>query len=340
MSQPNQDSLFPNESAKAQAKLSNLRFIQQTEKRANKEDGVLGPCLNAYLQHASEVVGSPEQLLDNLTKWLIEAKDETEALIRDKMIKKWADNPENIQSSITNSMRRSAGSNYQSLVSFALAKFLVETNSAWYVQQPVPVELRQALTITFTANVDEPQQETESTEVLEVATPLNNDEPVDTIAGDVKVQPDVDILLRNAGWNKENDGPEPVILLSVKTSLVDRAGMAARWKTYFDLATRPCPLHDQAGCVYDRLGIEMKNTKKYAITHGIVTANIYKLWFHDKRYQAGELATGQTRSNTYMFELKITTRNDELAYTPPDWRQLPAIADTLRQLSTLHGLPE
>jgi hypothetical protein len=51
-----------------------------------------------------------------------------------------------------------------------------------------------------------------------------------------------------------------------------------------------------------------------------VTANIYKINFHDVRHHVGELSSKQTQSNTYMFELKLTTRNDGIATTPRDWK--------------------
>ena len=84
----------------------------------------------------------------------------------------------------------------------------------------------------------------------------------------------------------------------------------------------------------------MQNPDRYDIRHGIVTANIYKIQFHDERYKKGELSSGQTRSNTYMFELKLTTRNDGLAETPPDWRQFEYVADLIREISAQHSLPE
>ena len=83
----------------------------------------------------------------------------------------------------------------------------------------------------------------------------------------------------------------------------------------------------------------MANHDKYEIQHGIVTANIYKINFHDERYKKGELSSGQTRSNTYMFDLKLTTRDDGVAETPPDWRQFGETAQVLIDLSRRHSLP-
>jgi hypothetical protein len=116
--------------------------------------------------------------------------------------------------------------------------------------------------------------------------------------------------------------------------------MAARWKIYFDLATHPCPHVGEKGCAYERLGISMGNPDRYEITHGIVTANIYKYQFRVERYRRGELDSRQTQSNTYMFDLKLTTRSDSEATTPADWHQFTHIARVLRDLSRKHGLPD
>ena len=193
---------------------------------------------------------------------------------------------------------------------------------------PVPEGFRKALAITFTGGID--------VNVLKSEAVAGEEDDVPTA---YIIQPDVDILLRNSAWVDRKGYAEPLILLSVKTSLVDRAGMAARWKTYFDLATHPCAFQDKPECVYRRLGITMEYASRYQIQHGIVTANIYRINFHDERYKKGELCSGQTRSNTYMFDLKLTTRDDGIAETPADWRQFAYIAQVLTSLSKRDGLP-
>lgn len=318
-----------------EATSANRRTIVKIDKRAVKPGAVIGPCLKAY-KHQIEGWRRSTDLLSNLTAPLLDAREETEKLIRARMEAKWVDKPENIPGSVTNSLRRSAGTNYQGLVSYALALYLLEAGSAWYLQHPVPKELREALAINFTAGI--PLSEPE-----EGGSPSVEADDAEVGDGDdfsvFRVQPDVDILLRNASWEDQQGQAEPVMLLSVKTSLVDRAGMAARWKTYFDQVTHPCPLLHKPGCAYSRLGITMENADRYDIHHGIVTANIYKYNFHDVRYKKGELSSGQTRSNTYMFDHKLTTRDDDLAETPEDWRQLPHVVDVLETLSRRHGLP-
>lgn len=323
-------------SAHEAAAAQNQRLITAIQRRADAADGVLGPCLRAY-QARVEKYADPHELLHDLTAPLLAGWEETLALIRARMELRWAGNPEQIQRSIVNSLRRSAGTNYQGLVSYALARYLIAAESAWSVQHPVPGDFKRAVAIVFgsattLAPQDDHVDEGEFADAgLLEPTPAGQDE-------EIVVQPDVDILLRNQGWIGQ--GPEPVVLLSLKTSLVDRAGMAARWKIYFDLATRPCPHIGLDGCAYHHLGIRMDNADRYSILHGIVTANIYKIQFHDERYRVGELGSAQTRSNTYMFDLKLTTRDDGIAITPESWRQLPALGPVLRELSSQAGIPE
>jgi hypothetical protein len=324
----------------------NQKVIKAINKRSQSPDAVLGPCLSIYKTYLETL---PDQkvfeTLDNLTYYLISAKDETFRIIQEKMEAKWPGDSALVARSVTNSIRRSAGTNYQALVSYALARYLYSTKSAWYLHCPVPIEFRQALAITFTGGMSHRSHSEENE--AEDKNPHNIDPEEERAEGPdgdeqsniiAQVQPDVDILLRNISWKSSPDKPEPIILLSIKTSLVDRAGMAARWKIYFDLATNPCPHRKLKGCCYDRLGINMENANLYNVIHGIVTANIYKYWFHDERYKQGELESGQTRSNTYMFEYKFTTRNDGIAITPEDWRQFPQIIPLLNYVSEEQSL--
>lgn len=353
------------QAARDRAAAANRSHLKKIEKRANESGAVLGPCVQDYLLQTKKVE-DPIDLIHNLTGPLLSAFPTTRALIEEKMKARWVKNPERVPMSVVNSLRRSAGTNYQGLVSYALARYLIETASTWYLQHPLPAQFKESLAIRFTAGLSHSEQvqehaagpgeggshlsrlgpektepgETLIAEALGLAEEdfdetavVEGKEPEEALETEVEgaflVSPDVDILLRNAGWDPSSSHPEPVILLSIKTSLADRAGAAARWKTYFDLATNPCPHRAVSGCVYTRLGISMDNAEKYSILHGIVTANIYKFQFHDVRYRKGELASGQVRSNTYMFDLKLTTRNDGIAETPSDWQQFPAIAEVL-----------
>lgn len=332
----------PSMSDAMKALAANQALINIIEKKSRGKSEVSGPIIRDFKAHFENSIHQPIDLLNDLTRWLIGARKETESLIRANMEEKWSKRQEleRIPSSVANSLRRSAGTNYQLLISYALARFLAATNSAWYVQKPVPKEFAESLSITFTAGIDiEPTEELVDQEqevLVEQHTTSTNDVGKYSVA---RVQPDVDILLRNASWKNQPNLAEPVILLSVKTSLVDRGGQAARWKIYFDLATHPCPHKEQfKDCAYDQLGISMENADSYHITHGIVTANIYKYSFHDSKYHTGELASGQTRSNTYMFELKLTTRNDGKARTPSDWRQFPHIKILLDDISKKYSL--
>lgn len=339
-----QEPLSPS-SPTERALAANRGALWRLERRAAKT-GVLLPTLNAY-KASTASPKKPAALLQNLTGALLAAFDETRQMIEDRMSARYPGDEIAAGRAVTNSLRRSAGTNYQSLVTFAIASYLVNVESAWAVAHPVPKELLSALVINFDAVAaisnraqdtpahDQVIRDTEPDPTEPIAT---NEEGEEALSEAFVIQPDVDILLRNLAWHQD-DSSEPILLLSAKTSLVDRAGQAARWKLYFDLASNPCPCDDCEGCVYKKLGISMKNADAYDIEHGIVTANIYKYWFRDERYRKGELASAQTRSNTGMFDLRLTTRDDEEAETPPGWRQLDVLPEVIRELSERHGLP-
>jgi len=321
--------LFPETvSSQEIARQANQKHVDRIEARARPSDAVLAPVIRLYNSRIT-ASDAPIDLLRNLTAPLLEAFDETRHGIEARMKEKWVNNPERVGSSVTNSLRRSAGTNFQGLVSYALAKYLLATSSTWYLQHPVPKDLSESLAIRFTAGL--PLQANEEAENGRDSNGIEVDTEGQGEKSSFVVKPDVDIMLRDAAWQGDAGGLEPIILLSVKTSLADRAGSAARWKLYFDLVTNPCPFLSRPGCAYQSLGIEMDNPNGYRIQHAIVTANIYKFNFHDVRFRKGELASGQTRSNTYMFNHKYTTRDDEEAETPPDWKPFAEFAALLNK---------
>ncbi len=341
------------------AKKHNEKIISGRERLANSASGVFAPCLNAYLARLPPTLPTSHAdlarvLLNNLTGPLWQSYPVTLKSITARFEQKWKSRPPQeraakVASSVANSKKRSAGTNFQSLVSYALARYLYATDSSWYIHFPVPKEFTESLAITFTGGIPpQPQEaepellpdEKEAIEEIAAVGPTGDEteeseEPQTTLA---KVNPDVDILVRNANWRQAQGKREPIVLLSVKTSIIDRGGSAARWKMYFDLASDPCPHICQEGCVYAKLGIQMENADKYDIRHGIVTANIYSMGNKDLDYrEAGELNNQQTRSNTYMFNLKLTTRDDATAQTPADWKQFEYLVDFLSAISAEFG---
>ena len=242
------------------------------------------------------------------------------------MSTKWAGDPratQKIESSVTNSLRRSAGTNYQALVSYALAKYLCSKQSCWYVMHPVPPTFAHSLSIRFTGGVP--------LGALAGGDGADSEQAPDLLAESaaVVIKPDLDILLRNASWKAESGELEPVLVLSVKTSLADRAGAAARWKMYFDLVTKPCIHICEEGCAYQKLGIELAHNPHVHITHGIVTANIYKINSDPSFAQRGELRSNQARGNTFMFDLRYTTREESADVMAEGWDSLTHIEQWL-----------
>lgn len=349
------------------AKKQNEIVVRQREKQATSASAVFAPCLRLYQARIpaalpSDAAELSRVFLNNLTDPLWKSYPETLKSIRARFEQQWKGRPDQhvkIESSVANSKKKSAGGNFQSLVSYALARYLVASDSAWYIHFPVPKEFRESLAIEFTAGVPpQPDEEIESAlptdekeeikEVTGIESASDNEEggeEAEEGAEDgmgkatlARVNPDVDILLRNVNWVPTTGKREPIVLLSVKTSIIDRGGSAARWKMYFDLANDPCPHICETGCAYAKLGIQMENAHLYDIRHGIMTANIYSMGNTDLAYrEGGELNNQQTRGNTYMFRLKLTTRDDDKAKTPDDWKQFEYIVEYLAAINKEFG---
>ena len=108
----------------------------------------------------------------------------------------------------TNAIKRSAGTNYQGLVEYGVLRWLETTDLPVSVGPNAPKSMKDELTI------------------------YGHD-----TGGPFKVEPDIDISL----WEEGGSDTSPLLFLSAKTSLVDRAGQAARWKLYLDLHQTSCP---------------------------------------------------------------------------------------------------
>lgn len=297
--------------ARATAQQRNQALVDSTDARALKDDAVLAPVLALYNQR----LAAGADPLRNLTGALLDGFAETREGIRRRMTAKYAGQPDAVaaaERAITNSQRRSGGTNYQSLLGYAYAKQLVAENSAWYLSRPVPKEFTESLVIRHTGQGSQ----------------------------EFRVKPDLDMLFRNAGWQpRDGQDFEPVLLLSAKTSIADRGGMAARWKMYFDLLTKPCCLRDDPACSWRTLGFTFEQPIPFVVTQGIVTANIYKVQSDQRFATRGELMTEQCISNTFMFDMKITTRNDDVADEPEGWADAWAAIHWLAETSVEFELP-
>lgn len=198
--------------------------------------------------------------------------------------------------SATNAVKRSAGTNFQGLCEYAVLRWLDTTNLPFHIGPNAPVSMKDELTI-YGKDAD---------------------------SGDFSVEPDIDISL----WLENGDPRSPLIFLSAKTSLVDRAGQAARWKLYLDMHQTTCQhISSVSDCPINRTRIKIKTS--HPIAHCIVTANIYKI---DTTQPQGELTSGQCRNNTYMFKHKYTTRDDAAEVRPPSWKsfsEFPALVQDI-----------
>lgn len=196
----------------------------------------------------------------------------------------------------TNSIKRSAGTNYQGLVEYALLKIIDSLGLDLAITCNSPPELRDELTI----------------------------HGVDGDNIEFSVEPDIDMCI----WSPEGGSDSPIILLSAKTSIVDRGGQAARWKMYLDMHQTACTyIPTVIDCPVRRTRVRMRTTR--SITHCIITANIYKI---DTTQPEGELGNAQCRNNTFMFKYKYTTRCDESQLMPNSWRYLSSFPELLQQI--------
>jgi hypothetical protein len=182
-----------------------------------------------------------------------------------------------------NAVKRSAGTNFQGLCEYAVARWLDTTDLPVCIGPNAPAVMKDELTIH---GVDH--------------------------GAEFSVEPDIDICL----WIPDDDPTTPIIFVSAKSSLVDRAGQAARWKMYLDLHQTACRhIPDVPDCPVRRTRVKLQTRR--TITHCIVTANIYKI---DTTQPQGELGSGQCRNNTFMFEHRYTTRHDAEEYRPEGWQ--------------------
>jgi hypothetical protein len=196
---------------------------------------------------------------------------------------------------LQNAVKRSAGTNFQGVCEYAVAKWLDTTDLPVCIGPNAPQVMKDELTIH---GVDH--------------------------GVEFSVEPDIDMCL----WIPDDNPKSPIIFVSAKSSLVDRAGQAARWKMYLDLHQTTCVyIPDVPDCPVRRTRVKMQTER--AITHCIVTANIYKI---DTTQPQGELDSGQCRNNTFMFEHRYTTRNDDREYRPNGWagfNTFPALAGAI-----------
>lgn len=197
--------------------------------------------------------------------------------------------------SAINAIKRSAGTNYQGLCEYALIQWLKSEQIPFHIGPNAPKKMKDELTIYGD----------------------------DSDGGSFSVEPDIDISL----WLENDDTTSPIIFISAKTSLVDRAGQAARWKMYLDLHQTTCPhVKNISDCPINRTKVKIKT--EHPITHAIVTANIYKI---DSTLPHGELSTGQCRNNTYMFKHKYSTRNDDVEIRPSSWSSFAEITNMIEE---------
>ncbi|HZZ84763.1 MAG TPA: hypothetical protein VFE30_09515 [Anaeromyxobacteraceae bacterium] len=226
---------------------------------------------------------------------------EREALghITSMFLRSYADVQEQISASgkrgirAINAIKRSAGTNYQGLVEYGVLRWLETTDLALNVGPNAPKSMKDELTIYGTDS-----------------------------SGPFQVEPDIDISL----WEEGGSARSPLLLVSAKTSLVDRAGQAARWKLYLDMHQTKCPHTSKVpDCPIHRTRIKVRT--QHPITHAICTANIYKM---DTTLPQGELESGQCRNNTYMFAYRYTTRTEDIK--PVGWRSFREFAELVQQI--------
>lgn len=177
------------------AQSQNEKLVKSRERLALTPAAVFAPTLRTYQESLpdplpTDPVKLRRVLLNGLTTPFFDSYQETLRSIRERFEEQWRGRPDavdKVASSVANSKKRSAGTNFQSLVSYALARYLLATNSAWYAAHPVPKDFTESLAISFTAGI--PAQGDE------LASPLPAD--VDKVAEEIEEE------------ELETDGTEP-----------------------------------------------------------------------------------------------------------------------------------
>lgn len=279
--------------------LNRARRIREKRVAALQKRCRLAPLLEMYDLRLAEVrdQGSKNPEIDALSSLTSLFTGSLETIM--KQIR--AAKPEGIQ--LQNAVKRSAGTNFQGLCEYALIRWIDTTDLPLNVGCNAPQSMKDELTIYG-----------------------------EDVAGPFRVEPDIDISI----WEEGGVPTSPLLLLSAKTSLADRAGQAARWKLYFDIHQATCPhIPDIADCPIHRTKIKVKT--KHQVVHAIVTANIYKM---NTEKPQGELESGQCRNNTYMFKHKYTTRMDDIEVRPEGWYRFTAFPSLVANVFgyTLTGL--
>lgn len=265
----------PKETSEAVESARENRARRIVELRARDR---LLPSLDLYDQKLYEltVAGNPEPNVLGMS-YLTEIFLGTFEVVRKQIA-----NAGKIGISATNAIKRSAGTNFQGLCEYAILRWLDTIELPINVGPNAPKRMKDELTI------------------------YGRD-----VSGDFSVEPDIDICL----WQEGGGDDSPIIFVSAKTSLVDRAGQAARWKLYLDLHQTTCQhMQSVPDCPIHRTRVKIKTS--HPIEHCIVTANIYKI---TSTQPQGELTSGQCRNNTYMFLHRYTTRNDATEIRPAGW---------------------
>lgn len=194
-----------------------------------------------------------------------------------------------------NAIKRSAGTNFQGVCEYAVSRWLDTSDLPVAINTNAPKAMQDELTIHGVDN---------------------------GVA--FSVQPDIDMCL----WVPDQRDDTPIIFVSAKSSLVDRAGQAARWKMYLDMNQTNCQFIPQVSdCPVRKTKVQLQSRRR--IYHCIVTANIYKI---DTTHPQGELASGQCRNNTFMFEHRYTTRNDPAEERPTGWLGFNEFPDLIESI--------
>jgi type II restriction enzyme len=174
------------------------------------------------------------KILNHLTSILTESQYGVEKIIKTKMSKGEISDDKQARKAI-------AGSNFQSLIAYALAKNVLYGN----IDQDVIVNVR-------TSNH-----------------PLIKKYATIKVGDDENTQkPDSDVLLY------KNDETSPIINFSCKTSLRERAGQTYRWKLLVDLSTCDCKsILFNPKCPINKYKLKYETSRKIYMC--FVTSDLY-----------------------------------------------------------------
>lgn len=175
-------------------------------------------------------------ILNDITSIMKDSQERVNRIIQDRI------NRGKIKSA-DQARRNAAGNNFQLIVAYSIIMNIIYKN------------------IPNLMVVHQPKRGREYCKIVEENLQIE-------VLGEVQ-KPDCDLLI----YNPEEDN-DPIVIISCKTSIRERAGQTYRWKLLYDLSNCNCKHIEQTTiCPIRKYNLQNHNQKKVKI--GLITADFY-----------------------------------------------------------------